>query len=270
MSRLLGLGLSLVLCLGSWIAHERPAAAQDSGAGIVYVALGDSIATGVGATTPYPELFRQAIAAQMGVPVELINLGCPGCTSTDLLNGLRTNQSAREALSRAQIITWDIGGNDFLGARTTFSQGACGGPDGQDCLRAAVLRFQQNWDAIMGDLGELTNGRSVLLLTMDIYDPFVRETSGTEVGSSSLEMALFGPYLDAITAYMATTASANGIAFATIRPAFNGPDGTEDPFQKGLMADPIHPNDEGHQRIMDAMLQVAGPRLDALKSQLGN
>lgn len=61
------------------------------------------------------------------------------------------------------------------------------------------------------------------------------------------------PYLDQVNQHIASSAQANGIPMAQVHLAFNGLNG-EDPVAKELIrVDGVHPNDNGHKVIADAL-----------------
>jgi lysophospholipase L1-like esterase len=80
----------------------------------VYVALGDSTATGMGAERGggYPERLAQRLAAA-GTPVRLVNLGVPGATAEDL----RKAQVPRAVSEGPALVTLGIGLNDVVRGR---------------------------------------------------------------------------------------------------------------------------------------------------------
>lgn len=78
--------------------------------GLVYVALGDSVAQGLGASSPtngYVGLLAERLRA-VG-PVQVVNLSASGARVHDVLD----DQLPRlRALARVDVVTLDIGGND--------------------------------------------------------------------------------------------------------------------------------------------------------------
>ncbi len=180
--------------------------------------------------------------------VSLTDLGVNGAHSGDLLRSLQNDPNYRSHVSSSQVVTWDIGGDDLLHAVKLFRNGQCGGADNQDCLRSAVASFIPNWDAIVQQILALRDKNMTIIRTMDIYNPFVAElmVDGT---FSTVE-----PYLDQVNQHIATSAKANGIPIAQVHLAFNGPNGDQDPVAKDLIAlDGIHPNNNGHKAIADAL-----------------
>jgi lysophospholipase L1-like esterase len=180
--------------------------------------------------------------------VRLTNLGQNGWQSSDLISALRNDANFRSAVSSADVVTFDIGGNDLLHALDLFWQGTCGGADNQDCMRSTVANFIPNWDAIVQEILSLRDKDRTIIRTMDVYNPFVGQlmVSGT--------FPIVKGYLDQVDAHIASSAAANGIPMARVYQAFNGPNGDEDPVMKGYMSiDGIHPNDAGHKVIADLL-----------------
>jgi lysophospholipase L1-like esterase len=150
----------------------------------------------------------------------------------------------------ARVITWDIGGNDLLDARSTYKASTCGGADNQDCLRSTLATFKTNWTAIMREI-LLLRGSNVVIRTMDMYNPYIvtDSTSNTWPNDGGLnDYQAFKPYLDELNNYIHTTATINNIPCARVFVAFNGASGAEDPVSKGYISglDGLHPNDSGH------------------------
>lgn len=214
-----------------------------------YTALGDSLSVGILDTQGgYVVRYEKDIASDTGVGVSLTNLGMDGAHSGDLLKSLQNDPNFRKNVSLSQVITWDIGGDDLLHAVNLFRNGQCGGADNQDCLRSAVMTFIPNSDAIIWQILALRDKNKTIIRTMDIYNPFVAElmVQGT---FSTVE-----PYLDQVNQHIASSAQANGIPMAKVHLAFNGPNGEQDPVLKGLITvDGVHPNDNGHKVIADAL-----------------
>ncbi len=247
--------LSLVIALLMAAVPASPAGAAKPGSSSwKYTALGDSLATGFGASQGYVPRYKNHIQTSTGMSVSLTNLGQNGWTSADLLDALKTDRKFRSSVKGSPVVTWDIGGNDFRNARDKYKSKTCGGSDNQDCLRAAESVFKFNWDAIVTEILLLRSTSNTIIRTMDIYNPYVSEDqTDTWTGDDgSNDFQVFKPYLDRINGHIAETATANHIPHAQVYIAFNGPDGTEDPWDKGyLWIDGLHPNDKGHQVIAD-------------------
>jgi lysophospholipase L1-like esterase len=226
-----------------------------------YVALGDSLATGFGAFTGYVPRYETHIETETGVTVTRTNLGRNGWTSSQLLSALRSDPTFRRAIREAEIVTWNIGGNDLRAARKSYKQGTCGGDDNQDCLRASVAKLETNWDAITAEVLELRSTSNTIVRTMDIYNPYVRTDIVSDTWQKDRGMndfQVFNHYVYEANLHIATTSYAAGLPYAGVYLAFNGTNGDEDPRSKGYLSfDGLHPNNTGH-RVIAGELQKLG------------
>jgi lysophospholipase L1-like esterase len=226
-----------------------------------HVALGDSLATGFGTFTGYVPRYEAHIETDTGVAVTRTNLGQNGWTSSQLLSALRNDPNYRRAIREAEIVSWNIGGNDLRAARNSYKNGTCGGRDNQDCLRASVAKLETNWDAITAEVLELRSPRNTMVRTMDIYNPYVRtdivsDTWHKDGGRNDFQ--IFDPYVEEANLHIATTSHAAGVPCAEVYMAFNGTTGREDPRSKGYLSlDGLHPNNTGH-RIIAGELRKLG------------
>ncbi len=257
----------LALILFAGLLAAAPASVVDaagkpgSTTGWKYTALGDSLATGIGAFSGYVPRYQRHLATDTGVSVSLTNLGQNGWTSADLLNALRTNRKFSSSVKAAQVVTWDIGGNDLRAARESYKSKTCGGADNQDCLRAAVAAFETNWDAIIVEILALRSTSGTIIRTMDVYNPYVNEdkAANTWADDGGLDdFLVFKQYLDEVNQHIASTATAKGIPYARVYDAFNGANGDTDPSSLGYITiDGLHPSDKGHTKIAE-LLQGLG------------
>jgi lysophospholipase L1-like esterase len=254
--RLLKLILVVVLLVGASQGTTLAAPASWD-----YVALGDSLATGFGAFKGYVPRYEAYVEADTGVAVTRTNLGQNKWTSSQLLSALRTDPTFRRATREADVVTWNIGGNDLRAARTSYKNGTCGGVDNQDCLRASVATLKTNWTAITAEVLELRSTSNTIVRTMDIYNPYVRtdivsDTWQKDGGMNDFEV--FKRYLDRVNRHIATTSYTEGIPYAQVHLASNGTLGDEDPRSKGYLSfDGLHPNSTGH-RIIAGELRTLG------------
>jgi lysophospholipase L1-like esterase len=210
-----------------------------------YTALGDSLAAGLNDSQGgYAVRFRNYVQADTGASVTLINRGVSGWTSADLLNALRTDESLRTQIANSQIVTWNIGANDFQDALTRFQTGSCGGADNQDCIRATVANFKTNWNAIVAQLLALRSPTNTILRTMDNYNPAV------DLARAFGVFHIIKPYIEEINRFIFLSAVNNRIGSARVYQAFNGVNGESDAGRRGYLSpDGIHPNELGHDII---------------------
>lgn len=103
----------LVLTVGWFTSHWKDKTKTSSQRNeIVYVALGDSAAQGVGAITAnggYVGQFAKRLEAKHGRPVRVINISKSGAKVQDVIN----DQLPLLKGYKADVITLDIGGNDI-------------------------------------------------------------------------------------------------------------------------------------------------------------
>jgi lysophospholipase L1-like esterase len=99
---------------------------QGEAGGLLYVALGDSAAQGLGASSPdtgYVGLIAQHLRDESGLPVQVRNLSKSGATVRDLIE---TQLAQLQSLPvQPDVVTVCIGGNDVRGFdRDRFAQDA--------------------------------------------------------------------------------------------------------------------------------------------------
>jgi lysophospholipase L1-like esterase len=208
-----------------------------------YVALGDSLAAGTGASYEgYVDRYADYLEVDTGVRVSVTNLGQNGLTSTELLFALRSDPSWRRAVGEADILTVNIGINDLGHAAQAYENGTCGGTDNQDCLRAAVQTVKGNWNAITAELLSLRSTSDTIIRAAGLgYTPYLdtEESPDDHTGDGGLDdFRVFKPYLDEVNGHIATMASDNDIPLAEVH------------LDKGYISqDGVHPNDEGYEVI---------------------
>jgi lysophospholipase L1-like esterase len=255
--------LALVVSCGEGQPNDREE--QTTTAGTVttdnldYVAFGDSLATGYGATQGYVYRYAALLGVDTGAEVKVNELGVDGLTSGQLRAAFEEEQDAKDAIEQSEVITINIGANDLMQARLRYKAGYCGGADNQDCLRQAVADFQANWDAILTTVTGLRSPDTAIIRVADFYNPFVH-LDGSTISwpdSNADDFSVFEEYLEQVNSYIAETSDAHGISHARVHEAFNGPNGTEDPNNKGYMhPDEIHPNDDGHAVIAQELRRL--------------
>jgi lysophospholipase L1-like esterase len=163
-----------------------------------YVALGDSLATGGGATPGHSyvdDVFGFASGSIPGLVLE--NLGCAGDSTTRMINGgLCHNYQTGNQLGDAEaflrahrhqvaFVTIDIGGDDVDGCWSTGSENAT-------CVMRGLAAIDKNLRVIMKGL-RAAGGR-VPIVGMNYYDTilafYLKGAAGQQIARQSLPVLL--------------------------------------------------------------------------------
>jgi lysophospholipase L1-like esterase len=255
-----------ILLLGL-VAGSGPASAEPDPAPIgrpLYLALGDSLAAGVGASTPTVtgyvprlyELLRQQLACQpAGRPscrsLALRNLGVGGATTTTLL-ATQLPAAVAELQARnhdpnphndVKVVTIDIGGNDLFGV-VSSSCAAGPSPECATLIQARLQAFAVNFTQILGQL-RAAAGPDTVIIAMTYYNPL-----------PSCRLASLAPLADAVLEgglgvtvglndLIRSIAAAHGVLVAETY-------GQLGPGELVGGTDCLHPNDAGYQVITEA------------------
>jgi len=248
-----------------------PAAAKETPA---YVAIGDSLAFGVGAsdqaTGGYVALTYGSLQSSdryRDRGLELVNMGVPGATSSDLLlPGGQVERALSEIRERqedtsssddnVEIITVDIGGNDVLALATEDSP-CVADTLGEECQR----RFQEMLGTLKGNLTEVLQrlrqaAPKAELLVMDLYSPL----SGRGGPEDLLADYAVGE-IDAVTEEVASRPDLDA-RLASVYHLFRGR------AAQLIATDGVHPNDDGHALMAEVVLAAIGGRDPVLPKDL--
>ena len=142
-----------------------------------YLALGDSLAVGVGAsdlaTTAYVPLFHQFLLTEEDEDMLLVNLGHSGDTSSDFItHGHLAAALTLTAIESGdvEVLTVDIGGNDLFSLLSVCSSGLT-----PACLTATsttLTTFSSNFDLILSELRTAV-GSDTPIIVMTYYNSLV-------------------------------------------------------------------------------------------------
>jgi len=266
--------LPLLAAFLFWELFAPPLPATSAEQAPVYLALGDSLAFGVGASNPsstgyvarvYQSLKGSERYREGGL--ELINLSVPGAKSSDLLTAggqLETalgliserQQDASPAANEVEIITIDIGGNDLL---------ALVAP-GSPCLQSASVEpcraaFGEVLSAIQTNLTETIRrlrlaAPEAIIVVVDLYNPF-SGTGDLREPIAELGVGQANGVIGAVVANAELQARA-----ASVFQLFSGRGG------QWIAPDGIHPNDNGHAVIAEAVIAAIAGREPTIPENL--
>jgi acyl-CoA thioesterase-1 len=266
--------LAAFLSLALAIALAPPAPSAHALEAPAYVALGDSLAFGVGASNPsttgYVALVHNALSnsERFGpTGLELLNLGIAGARSADLvapggqldsaLDEIRVRQEdASPIANEVEVISVDVGGNDLLGLVAP----------GSPCLESASVEpcraaFGEVLSSIDRNLTEIVTrlreaAPEAIIVVVDLYNPY----SGTGDLREPIAEVGVGQVNGVIGA--ATADPDLRITTASIFQLFTGR-GTQ-----WVAPDGIHPNDNGHRVIAEAVIAAIANREPRIPDEL--
>jgi lysophospholipase L1-like esterase len=237
----------LLIALSSSAATSR---AQQGG---LYVALGDSIAAGNGASSPlkgYVQLYYGYLQSNGSGVTDLQNRSRAGATSTDLLNQqLRAAVAAISESSDTKAVTIDIGINDH-----SFDYPHCPTANAPTCPFAANLRaiLSALNTALANDPGDAT------VQVMEYYNPDI----GTAKESATRQLLLgsdgkidcsgSGAALG-LNDLIHCISIEQGAKPIDVLPIFDAAG------QAFISPDQVHPNDAGHLAIAKTFGGAATP-----------
>jgi len=263
--------LALLLLAVAWAGGAT--ASQSSP---LYLALGDSLAAGVGASEPaetgYVGLVFGALQTEPTSPygggeLTLLNLGDPGETTTSMLaSGGQMEKALGEIESRRDdavagnevaVITIDIGANDFI--PLVLGDSPClPNPVAEACTQAAtsaLTTFRTNFADITRRL-RAAAGPEVEFVALGLYNPL----SGTggpfdAVGDAAVEL---------FNSTVAESAAEPDVQaqLADVFPLFQNR-GSELTHVAEVPLD-VHPNDAGHYLMARAVVAALGLPADAV------
>ena len=251
-------------------ATPSPSPSPSPAASGTYLALGDSLAVGVGATrrdeTAYVARLYRSLARPGSAPraTALRNLAVSGETSTSMIRDGQLVEAV-DAIAGADppivLVTLDIGGNDLL--RLLGTDACAADPLGSDCLQLLALTltdFEANYRQILGELMSALDesAPSARLAVMTYFNPF----SGTDASREAAgQVALLGvdgrldcdaddPRARGMNDIIACVGEELGAVAVDIQPAFVGL-GLE---LTHIASEDIHANDRGYEVIADAFV----------------
>ena len=231
-----------------------------------YIALGDSLAFGVGASEPNQAGFVALVHDSLerserfaGTGIDLINLSSPGATSPDLSQPGGQLQLAVNEIRRSAdvpVITIDIGGNDLLALAGANSP--CLTDLATEPCRTALGEILSDLQTHLGEtlraLREAAPNASIVVV--DLYNPFS--------GTGDVRELIADVGVQRINGVIGATAAdpSLGAKLATVFQLFQG---------RGLQwisADGIHPNDDGYAVMAEVVLAALDDRQPVISDEL--
>lgn len=230
----------------------------------LYLALGDSVAVGVGAQPPategyVPEL-HELLATEvpcgegqtLGCRLDLLNIAVPGATTNTLLTGQLPRAVTLIAQRRAtatptddvRLITLDIGGSDAFGP---IIQACSGDPQASGCattISTVLGVVSTNYRTILSELREAA-GPEATIGVMTYYNPLPACVLAAQTSLADLVLEGGGPVPAGLNDIIRRQAAAHNAVVAETGNLIDTHDLVGGP-------DCLHPNTSGHDDIAAA------------------
>jgi lysophospholipase L1-like esterase len=233
------------------------AAKTGAAAALPIVALGDSETTGSGDPTGVGWVGRYArlLRAKLDLRTDVTNLAADGTTSAQLLSQVRNDPTTREAVKDAQVVLLGIGGADYNAGDDAFAAGEC---RAEACYTPLLKEFSRNFDATVAAIRKLRGSNETVVRSItqpngmtgaeDVIPPFLKPVA-TQVGVYQAKTAN--------RAICRVMAKYDGRCIDVLEP-FNGADGTENAYEKGLMnhEDCCYPSAKGQQLMAELLFET--------------
>lgn len=231
----------------------------------LYIALGDSLSAGVGATGFSAEkAFVGLVHDALSPEFALLNLGIAGHDSFELIDEGPLERATTEIRDRngdddpdndVEVVTLEIGGNDLLdlffdlvlpGRCPNVTEGLQR-PECVNALRETLDEYEPNLDLIIDSLREADPELPIFLMTL--YNPFSGASPALdEIGELALEGAPDTPFPEGLLDIIRRQAEENEVHLVEIYPHFEGK------AREYIAGDTIHPNDTGYRVMADAVI----------------
>ena len=221
--------LSVVLVLG--VCGMAASAAEQPR----YVVLGDSIAYGSGLSNPREAVYGKIVADTNGYAYE--NYAVPGHTTGNLLRRME-NETVRDAIRAADIISISIGGNNFLlgDLNGLLYDGIV--KEDYTRLEEITAGFSADLETIVSTIRALNPDAAILLQTL--YNP-----------QTGYVGEVYQQGADRLNAAIRSYAQDNPGEILVVEVAQRLTDSDRD-----FAADRIHPSAAGNEKIAAAVLQT--------------
>lgn len=243
-----------------------------------YLALGDSVAAGVGLDTPVAEpssekrcgrtreAYPYQVAASLGLP--LIHRACSGATTRDFYTrdwtpspSIPSQLSVAFAGGTPGLITMTSGANDvrWLGFLQNCYRRDCATTASTDTFNASLRVLEGRLDYVFRQIQYRSEGSPPPLIITGYYDPASPACSGLTPSITSAEIAWISGGVARLNQTIQNVASRYAFArFAEVD--FAGHDiCSDDPWVQGLgNPQPFHPTLEGQQVMARAVLAAYG------------
>ncbi len=214
------------------------------------VGLGDSIpgALNCDGCTSFVTVYGRLAETALGRSVEVTNLATnDSLQSPILVDRVLTDDTHREALAQADLVTLHIGLNDL-------DVVVCGGFSDRACWDALEGRITDNIATILDEITKLRAGQPTAVRVTTMFDPY---PGGDGAAKDPVWMGFYIPEFVHFAELTCQTAVAHGAECIDLIPLFNGPNADQDPIEfVQPIPDHVHLNQKGHDMVANAIAAV--------------
>lgn len=218
-----------------------------------YINEGDTILLGKG----YPVFIKEGIEQELGYDVKLTNAGFSGYQTVHVLDQLNNNQSIRDSLVTADVVTVGIGANDLLELLLNIDIDNIDLNNPED-LAMLMRIFNEEVPQRINEVGE--NLTEIINKIQDINAEAKIYILGYYNALSYLEglQDILVPKIVELNEELEKVAINNEAIYVPTFDAFVGK------YDIYLPYPDIHPNEEGYQVIAEEFLKFIFPYIDTL------
>ncbi len=249
--------LVLLLATSCSSGSSSLTAPSDPDQWVELVIYGDSLLT-------FPEPNRGAIDGYIdmleedfGVPVYVDRpMGMYG-PSSRIVDNLKSDRAQSE-LEKADIVIIESPVAELtffiataLGLAELDVEPVCEGDDQQQCSSDVLAEYKDGVEEMFSLLTEAVDPSETLIRAVDGYPFLVAD----QIAADTLQVT--NPYWQEAQEFFAETAAKYGIPTARVFAEFMGPDGTDDPTDRGLIGpDKVHPSEAGALLIAELIYDL--------------
>lgn len=235
--------IAILLTASGTLASQRAATAQPNDPNGAYIALGDSIAFGVGSSLPdrrsYPALVHDVLETSLGSNVPFANLAVPGETAASFLADGQFDEFTRQVAAFGQtgipidVVTVTLGGNELLAQQSGDT----------NARQQALDEFRPSLEQAVGQIRDAVGDETAIILTtyydLSEGDPSIPSTDSW--------------WIEQFNAVIRQTAEQEGAVVADLNEPFRGriSDLTYHPYD-------VHPNNQGYRAIAAQIWRAIG------------
>jgi lysophospholipase L1-like esterase len=215
------------------------------------VAMGDSVPTAsTCGCTGYVELLGRRLGGLTGRSAVVHNDATDGWTTADVVADLDAGPT-RADLVDADLVVVEIGANDFDFSRV--DDPSCYPAPASTCWASTIESLKAGLAQIVGTVKSIDTDPAMRVAVVGYWNVTVDGAVGRARGQDFVEGS--DSLTRAVNAAIAGVAQASGAIYVDAYTPLKGPSGDRDPTSE-LLADGDHPNQAGHQRLMQAVLSA--------------